>query len=720
MNCTNSFFSLKGSSFTMTNTSSNNSSLDERALASAALDASEELLQSLTAQNAGVFVQTEHRSRDFRMALLELERAIETGCTQTEKTLHIVSLYQHPSSTSEEKGSTTTGPNEDRSRVSLAELSERHRLRRRTLLQHGSLLELLELPSLMDACIRSQDNHLTLYEDALSIANFANTLARRHHHHHSSSTSTTHNTNTIVDNVIHQIRARQMDLRRHLLERLKGPVSMPECLEVVTAVRRLNAIQLEQQQLEEDTTTKDPSHSGSVWLEITHERMEYQLQIDFLEHRDVWCFGRGTAGSDATLMDRLERYRTRLFEVSTQFQAIFRRSNTLNKNTTNNNTSNPEDKMTATTTPPPQQVLNLWLARRIETVLEILRQEIQAVVSTNNSNDAAAAASSSTTTTLLDAGYVRDVLEASLFFGTSMGRLGANFTATLSPIFGSAMIHIVMQQHWNVGVTKFIETITVCRDAGVASPLVSSNSSSATTDGTTSLDATSSVTLSEDVDPDGQPQPPPKQLLEFPPLARLVNAFLQGLNELRRCLLPDIFPALRRHCQIHVLDRVEMELRGLERAVNIPVYSGEATAMRTIATQMNSILTQLVRPYLLGSLEAAFGNTQMARTQYQIVHAYCHPPPKIDDPQNRDSPGHEDAVKGRENQPKVMDTPSTDKMENVVADDDDDDDEESTGQHESEEGEDDPPVANSVTSPVDNPVMVEEDEALANELLQDD
>jgi hypothetical protein len=495
---------------------------------------------------------------------------------------------------------------------------------------------------------------------------------------------------------------------------------MPECLEVVTAVRRLNAIQLEQQQLEEATTTnsKDPNyhhHPGSVWLEITHERMEYQLQIDFLEHRDVSCFG-GSSG-DATLMDRLERYRTRLFEVSTQFQAIFRRSNTINKNSTTPSSSNVEDKMTATTTaPPPQQVLNLWLARRIETVLGILRQEIQTVVSTtdnnNNNNNNDAAATSSTTTTLLDAGYVRDVLEASLFFGTSMGRLGANFTATLSPIFGSAMIHIVTQQHWNLGVTQFVETITVCRDAGVASPLVSSNSSSATMDGTTSLDVSSSVTLTDDMNPDGQPQPPPKKLLEFPPLARLVNAFLQGLNELRRCLLPDIFPALRRHCQIHVLDRVEMELRGLERAVNIPGYSGEATAMRTIATQMNTILTQLVRPYLLGSLEAAFGNTQMAMTHYQLVHAYCHPPPKIDDPQNRDSPGHEEAVK---EQGMETATPST---ENVVAE---DDEEESTGQHESEEGEDDPPIAHSVTTPVDDPTMdEEEDEALANELLQED
>jgi len=38
---------------------------------------------------------------------------------------------------------------------SLTALSEKHRVRRRTLLKHSSLLELLELPSLMDARVRS-------------------------------------------------------------------------------------------------------------------------------------------------------------------------------------------------------------------------------------------------------------------------------------------------------------------------------------------------------------------------------------------------------------------------------------------------------------------------------------------------------------------------------------------------------------------------------------
>ena len=86
----------------------------------------------------------------------------------------------------------TLEQDEDATDTSLAVLSEKHRVRRRTLLQHSALLELLELPSLIDACVRSN-----LYDEALQIAAFSNTLERRHSNDHS----------TVVQTVIQQIRS---------------------------------------------------------------------------------------------------------------------------------------------------------------------------------------------------------------------------------------------------------------------------------------------------------------------------------------------------------------------------------------------------------------------------------------------------------------------------------------------------------------------------------
>lgn len=263
------------------------SDVDERVAAKAGLEAAEEQLQSLCASHAGTFVAVERRGRALEVALgelLEKVQSVESQVVSTQEALE-----------QDEDGSDNT----------LAALSEKHRVRRRTLLQHSSLLELLELPSLMDACVRS-----SLYEEALSIAAFSNTLERRHTEK-----------NQVVYKVIAQVRSRQSDLRRHLLHSLKNQVTMPECLEIVTALRRLNSIDLERLQSEKSD------------LERVHSAMEFSLQVDFLESRDAWLdqhpstsaagflssIGSSASSSIAKahlhsseqLLDTIERYRTR-------------------------------------------------------------------------------------------------------------------------------------------------------------------------------------------------------------------------------------------------------------------------------------------------------------------------------------------------------------------------------------------------------------------------
>ena len=252
--------------------------VDERLVAKGALEAAQEQLQSLCASHAGTFVAVERRGKELETALSDLLAVIQNTQTQVETSQQ--ALEQ-----------------EEADERSLAALSEKHRVRRRTLLQHSSLLELLELPSLMDACVRSN-----LYDEALSIAAFSNTLERRHTEQ-----------NPVVVKVIQQIRARQSDLRRQLLFSLKQHVTMPQCLEIVTSLRRLNAIDLERQ--------------SEANLERVHAAMEWSLQIDFLEARTAWLDQPSTSSSSSTsttsvgatrsvrsseqLLDTVERYRTR-------------------------------------------------------------------------------------------------------------------------------------------------------------------------------------------------------------------------------------------------------------------------------------------------------------------------------------------------------------------------------------------------------------------------
>jgi hypothetical protein len=275
--------------------------VDERLAAKAGLEAAEEELQSLCASHAGTFVSVERRGRG-------LEESLEELLTKVQSVESIISSTQEALEQEEEDGPSRVREN------SLAALSEKHRVRRRTLLQHSSLLELLELPSLMDACVRSN-----MYEEALSIAAFANTLERRHTEK-----------NPVVLKVIAQVRSRQSDLRRYLLHSLKNHVTMPECLEIVTALRRLNSIDLERLQSGDKTN-----------IERVFAAMELSLQVDFLEARDTWLDQPSTAATSAAtsytttttttsvpkgsnsskiilqhstsehLLDTIERYRTR-------------------------------------------------------------------------------------------------------------------------------------------------------------------------------------------------------------------------------------------------------------------------------------------------------------------------------------------------------------------------------------------------------------------------
>jgi len=520
----------------------------------------------------------------------------------------------------------------------LADLAEKHRLRRRTLMQHSSLLELLELPSLMDACVRS-----SLYEDALSIAGFANTLERRHLIEGSSSSSSSSsdtkkgdkqqqppsdNNDAILQNkkrgdvvagVVSEIRRREADLRRMLIHRLRQDVTMPQCLEVVTALRRLNGVELERRNNSKSlspsstTSTSDKNGNGSSSsssdhhdLEGVHAAMEMRLQVDFLEARDCWIEGgvtkigsaqaaavaansssssekgggssSGTSAQAEQILDGIERYRTRCFEIVTQFLAIFRGSFASTASSSTNHTDHSFS------------LLSMWTARRIQTFLSTLGANI--------------------ITHVHDTATLRDALDAASFFASSMGRVGADFQPLLAPIFEPRLTEMIVVQ-WNDGLNGMMETLKACRDAGVAGPLFGTETSSGK-DGNNNDGGASSGNHLDGVEMQSSRTPaPPRKLLALPPLARFLNAYLGGLNELRRCLLPGAFPAIR-SAQSKLVADAKMSLQANERAVLTPGLRGEAGRLREVASKMRLEFDTCLEPYMTGCLEVALGSVDYA------------------------------------------------------------------------------------------------------------
>ena len=200
-------------------------------------------------------------------------------------------------------------------------------------------------------------------------------------------------------------------------------------------------------------------------------------------------------------------------------------------------------------------LLSMWISRRVNSFLALLSVRL---------------------TKIEDSAMIRDALEASVFFASSMGRLGADFTARLPALFEPKMVSLVVS-HWNEGSQQLVETLRVCAEAGVASPLTSHVPETQSHPPPASL---------------AEPQPAPRQLLATPPLARFVNSVLSGLNELRRCLLPGIFSALRSSLD-EILSESLNVLKANERTVLAPGLRGDAKGLRECADVLGRIKSQL-------------------------------------------------------------------------------------------------------------------------------
>ena len=263
----------------------------------------------------------------------------------------------------------------------------------------------------------------------------------------------------------------------------------------------------------------------------------------------------------------------RVFEIATQFNAIFRAQR--------QQTSG-------------DSLLSMWVSRTVHGFLSQLQVQLR--------------------TTAQDSASLRDTLDASVFFATSMGRLGADFTALLPPILEHKMHELVVQCWTTQGVTPLEETLKVCREAGVAAPLVSTTTSSSTTASSSNTAGDGALAASN------HDNSPPRLLMTLPPLGRLVNAILTGLNELRRCLLPGIFSRLRASLE-DVLAQCKQILATNERAVLTPGLRGEAAQLRQAAKEMKQVFADICEPYLRGALELALGNQAASQEFFAKLQA---------------------------------------------------------------------------------------------------
>lgn len=164
------------------------------------------------------------------------------------------------------------------------DLSSKIRTRRRlntiTLRLNAQLLQVLELPQLMDSCIRAG-----LYEDALRLATYVKRLERRHADI------------PVVLNVVLGVEKSWVCLMHQLLSHLRSDLQHPKCLKVVGYLRRMQLFS------------------------------EPELRLKFLQARDSFLQSvlQDIPAQDANehLSKVIELSRTHLFNIVSQYRAVF-------------------------------------------------------------------------------------------------------------------------------------------------------------------------------------------------------------------------------------------------------------------------------------------------------------------------------------------------------------------------------------------------------------
>ncbi|MFS7981387.1 putative oligomeric Golgi complex subunit 8, cullin repeat-like-containing domain superfamily [Helianthus anomalus] len=157
---------------------------------------------------------------------------------------------------------------------------EKRKMNQTLLANHSTLLDLLEIPQLMDTCVRNGN-----YDEALDLEAFVSKL------------STMHPKLQVIQALAAEVRQTTQSLLSQLLQKLRSNIQLPECLRIIGYLRRIGVYS------------------------------EYEMRLQFLRCRESWLSG---------ILDDLEQrnayeylkgmvncHRMHLFDVVNQYRAIF-------------------------------------------------------------------------------------------------------------------------------------------------------------------------------------------------------------------------------------------------------------------------------------------------------------------------------------------------------------------------------------------------------------
>lgn len=325
-----------------------------------------------------------------------------------------------------------------------------------TLQKHNQLLEILEISQLMDTCVRNE-----YYEEALDLASYVKRLDKKFSA-----------TIPLIKQIVTDVNQSLNLMLKQLLQQLRTNLQFNQCLKIIGIIRRLDVF------------------------------TESELRVKFLQLRDIWLQSLlnaiPTNDSYQHITKTIEEYRIHLFDIITQYRAIFSSSDETNSNETLKITADQSNNNNDT------RLFYTWLQQKIKMFLLILSKDLKSGVGNR-----------------LDS-----VLSQSMYFGLAFSRVGLDFRVLMVPLFEDAILEQIKKQI-NEANLKFEDSMNKLN----WSELYSENQSQSQQQQQQQIDMINKTSLIN----------PPITLLDYTPLAVYLNCLLGCFNELRLCAPLSLF-----------------------------------------------------------------------------------------------------------------------------------------------------------------------------------
>lgn len=297
---------------------------------------------------------------------------------------------------------------------------------RNVLQQHGSLLELLEVPQLLDASIRNQ-----MYEESLELLTYCGNMLQAHEARGEEI--------LVLSKLKDQVAVQRANLQISLISQLMTDIHLPACVRVIGFLRR------------------------------THRYSEEELRSTFIQHRGSFLDKqkqqievlRSSRGSLITaLKNAADLLRMHVYDIGTQYQALFQQDD---------------------------GPLIPWLNEQIAWLTSLLRAHVLPERSAQPGASPSGASRGPSTGVRIDAASLMLILRQCMHASMALRRLGGHFFPAVAGMFDQRMEHHICEMldvalltfHSELGRYDWIPSTALTSNAAAAAVAAGGSAASA-------------------------------------------------------------------------------------------------------------------------------------------------------------------------------------------------------------------------------------------------